>query len=229
MGAGASKSGVKITAQDRAILDLKLQRDKIRQYRKKLQTVADRDHVLARDALARGERQKALNALRRRKYQESLLAKTETQLSTLEELVSNIEFSQIQQSVMLGLQQGNEVLRSIHKELSVEKVEQLMDETAEAQAYQREVEDLLASRMTAEEEDAVQEEMRLLEQETGIEVADPTAQKIPPSTVDPVRLPDAPTQEPVQSQAQAEETQAARERERRTQELARAAEEPLLA
>ncbi|KAK0546702.1 Vacuolar protein sorting-associated protein 20 [Tilletia horrida] len=223
MGAGNSKSSVKITAQDRAILDLKLQRDKIRQYRKKLQAVADRDHALAKDALARGERQKALTALRRRKYQESLLAKTETQLSTLEELVSNIEFSQIQQSVMLGLQQGNDVLRSIHKELSIEKVDKLMEETAEAQAYQKEVEELLASRMTAEEEDAVQQEMRLLEQEAGIATKAPPISNTP--LKDDVRLPDAPTQEPVDASAQT----AAAERQQRARELARAAEEPLLA
>ncbi|CAD6930623.1 unnamed protein product [Tilletia controversa] len=228
MGSAPSKSAVKITAQDRAILDLKLQRDKIRQYRKKLQAVADRDHELARDALARGERQKALTALRRRKYQESLLAKTESQLSTLEELVSNIEFSQIQQSVMLGLQQGNEVLRSIHKELSVEKVEQLMDETAEAQAYQKEVEELLASRMSAEEEDAVQEEMRLLEQEAGI-VNPASAQKDAPNAAGPVQLPDAPTQEPVVDRVDAAAAEADRERERRAKELAQAAEEPMLA
>ncbi|KAL9939638.1 hypothetical protein V8E36_001455 [Tilletia maclaganii] len=226
MGAGNSKSGVKITSQDRAILDLKLQRDKIRQYRKKLQAIADRDHALAKEALVRGERQKALTALRRRKYQESLLTKTETQLTTLEELVSNIEFSQIQQSVMLGLQQGNEVLRSIHKELSIEKVEQVMDETAEAQAYQKEVEELLASRMTAEEEEAVQEEMALLEQEAGI--AAPAQKDLSPAD-GLTRLPQAPTTEPVVSQADADAAAAATARANRAKELARAAEEPLLA
>lgn len=51
--------------------------------------------------------------------------------------VSSIEFSQIQQSVMLGLQQGNSVLKEIHKEMSVESVERLMENTAEAQSYQR--------------------------------------------------------------------------------------------
>lgn len=36
-----------------------------------------------------------------------------------------------------GLKQGNEVLKEIHKEMNVETVEQLLDETREAQAYQR--------------------------------------------------------------------------------------------
>lgn len=40
-------------------------------------------------------------------------------------------------SVLHGLQQGNEVLKEIHKEMNVESVERLLEETAEAQAYQR--------------------------------------------------------------------------------------------
>lgn len=38
---------------------------------------------------------------------------------------------------MHGLKQGNEVLREIHKEMNPESVERLLEETAEARAYQR--------------------------------------------------------------------------------------------
>ena len=51
--------------------------------------------------------------------------------------VSTIEFSLVQQSVLHGLKQGNEVLTQIHKEMNLESVEKLLEETAEAQAYQR--------------------------------------------------------------------------------------------
>lgn len=51
--------------------------------------------------------------------------------------ISSIEFSQIEVSVMHGLAQGNEALKSIHKELSIENVEKLMEESAGAQSYQR--------------------------------------------------------------------------------------------
>lgn len=40
-------------------------------------------------------------------------------------------------SVVHGLKQGNEVLKEIHKELNVESVEKLLEETAEAREYQR--------------------------------------------------------------------------------------------
>jgi charged multivesicular body protein 6 len=67
---------------------MKLQRDKLRQYQKKIQTVLDREHEIAKECLARDDKSRALLALRRRKYQEQLLAKTDAQLETLEKLVS---------------------------------------------------------------------------------------------------------------------------------------------
>lgn len=38
---------------------------------------------------------------------------------------------------MFGLKQGNEALAAIHKEMNLESVEKLMEETAEGIAYQK--------------------------------------------------------------------------------------------
>lgn len=38
---------------------------------------------------------------------------------------------------MFGLEQGNQVLQQINKETSMERLERLLDDTAEAQQYQR--------------------------------------------------------------------------------------------
>lgn len=51
--------------------------------------------------------------------------------------MSTIEFSLIEVSVLHGLQQGNEVLKQIHKEMNLESVEKLLEETQEAREYQR--------------------------------------------------------------------------------------------
>lgn len=51
--------------------------------------------------------------------------------------VSTIEFSVVEVSVLHGLEQGNEVLKEIHKEMNVESVERLLEETAEAREYQK--------------------------------------------------------------------------------------------
>ncbi|KAI9634924.1 Snf7 family, partial [Dioszegia hungarica] len=158
----------KITAHDRAILDLKVQRDKMKQYQKRLQSVLDREQEIARESLKKGDKTRALRALRQRKYQEQLLVKTDGQLQTLQELASlpgrlSIEFTQIQATVMKGLEMGNEVLTQLHKEMSLEKVERLMDQTKEGVAYQREIDEALMSTMSPEEEEAVQAELEALE------------------------------------------------------------------
>lgn len=67
---------------------MKIQRDKLRQYQKKIQAVLDRERQIAREMVAGGDGARALLALRRRKYQEQLLVKTDGQLQALEELVS---------------------------------------------------------------------------------------------------------------------------------------------
>ncbi|KAJ7706299.1 Snf7 family [Mycena rosella] len=183
---GANQSIPKITPQDRAILDLKLQRDKLKQYQKKIQVVLEREQAIAKAHLATGQKDRAVIALRRRKYQQSLLLKTDGQLETLEELVSTIEFSLVEVSVLHGLKQGNEVLKEIHKEMNIESVEKLMDETQEAREYQREIGELLANNLTADEEDAVQDELMQLQ-----------AEVLREESADGVELPSVPTHEPI--------------------------------
>lgn len=88
--------------------------------------------------LAAGDKKRALLALRRKKYQESLLEKTDAQLAQLEQLTRSVEFALIQKDVVFGLQQGTRVLRDIHAEMGgLEHVEKLMGDTADAIAYQR--------------------------------------------------------------------------------------------
>ncbi|KAF9022962.1 hypothetical protein BDZ89DRAFT_1115293 [Hymenopellis radicata] len=196
---GAKQSLPKISKQDEAILTLKIQRDKLRGYQKQIQVVLDRENAIAKQHLAAGQKDRALIALRRRKYQQSLLVKTDTQLETLEQLVSTIEYSLVELSVMHGISQGTEVLKEIHKELNVETVEQLLSETQEAQAYQQEISELLANQLTNDEEDAVQDELRELEAALLGET-----QPVPKLPNAPLSDPVAPTSKPVRETQQEE-------------------------
>ena len=53
----------------------------------KIQVVLDREHEIAKQQLAAGNKDRAILALRKKKYHESLLAKTYAQLENLEHLV----------------------------------------------------------------------------------------------------------------------------------------------
>ncbi|PVG04827.1 Snf7-domain-containing protein [Serendipita vermifera] len=197
----------KITKQDRAILDLKHQRDKVKVYQRKIQVILDQEEQVAKEALRAGNKEKARRALRRRKYQENLLQQTDGQLEQLEQLVSNIEFSLIEASVLHGLKQGNEVLAQIHKEMSIENVEKLMSETREAIEYQKEIDELLSSKMSADEEEEVMKELQALQDE----LTPPTKFPVVPDTVpvDKETNPEEPEWQPVPSERQPEEARVA--------------------
>jgi hypothetical protein len=116
---------------------MKVQRDKLQQYQKRIKVVTDRETEVARECLRQGHKDKALLALRRKKYQESLLTKTDQQLAQLQALTSDVEFALVQKDVVFGLQQGTAVLKEIHKEMGgLERVELILSESDEARAYQ---------------------------------------------------------------------------------------------
>ena len=117
---------------------MKNQRDKLHQYQRRITLLTTRETEIAKSLLSQGDKPRALLALRRKKYQESLLAKTDAQLEQLEKLTSSVEFALVQKDVVFGLQQGTKVLGEIQREMGgIEHVEKLMGETAEAVAYQQ--------------------------------------------------------------------------------------------
>lgn len=172
---------------------MKNQRDKLRQYQKRITVVTTREKEIAKECLVKGDKDKALLALRRKKYQESLLAKTDSQLEQLEKLTSSVEFALVQKDVVFGLQQGTSVLKQIHAEMGgLEAVEKMMGESEEARAYQQEISEALAGQMSNADEDEVEDELEAMEREIeGIEMPDaPNTTVVQAGT-----LPDVPVSE----------------------------------
>ncbi|KAF2828998.1 Snf7-domain-containing protein [Ophiobolus disseminans] len=163
---GNSSSSNRISAQDKAILDMKNQRDKLRQYQKRITVLTDREKQIAKECLTKGQTDKAKLALRRKKYQESQLSKMDAQLAQLEQLTGDVEFALVQKDVLYGLQQGTSVLKEIHREMGgIENVEKLLADNEEARAYQEEISELLANKMSNQDEDEVEDELEALEAE----------------------------------------------------------------
>ncbi|KAF7874155.1 hypothetical protein EAF04_002827 [Stromatinia cepivora] len=210
---GNNPSTHKISAQDKAILDMKNQRDKLHQYQRRITVLTDRETAIAKEMLAKGDKKRALLALRRKKYQESLLAKTDAQLEQLEKLTSSVEFALVQKDVVFGLQQGTNVLNQIHKEMGgLDHVEKLMGETADAIAYQQEVSDMLGGMMSNQDEDEVEDELAALEAEvTGVPLPEVPTVGLPLKD----SLPDVP-----RSELSSKDRAKARQRERDEQQVA---------
>lgn len=91
----------------------------------------------------------------------------------------SIEFALVEKQVFEGLKTGSAVLKELNNEMKVEDVERLMDDTADAVAYQQEVSDLLSSKITEEDEEEIERELELLAEAERTETSDSVLGKLP--------------------------------------------------
>lgn len=197
-GKSSSKAKVsRVTEQDKAVLQLKQQRDKLKQYQKRIELQLEKDREMAKKCLAAGRKERAKTLLRKKKYQEKLLINADAQIETIEKLASDIEFAQVEAQVISGLKVGNEALKKVNEILSIEEVEQILDETRESIEKQQEIDALLNGVLTEEDEDEVLAELEELvggKEEKGANERDDIEE----------RLPDVPEDEPVQEKKRKE-------------------------
>ncbi|KAK3520445.1 hypothetical protein QTP70_024063 [Hemibagrus guttatus] len=155
----------RVTEQDRVILQLKQQRDKLKQYQRKLTVQLEKERLFAKQLLKDGKKERALLLLKKKRYQDQLLDKTETQISNLERMVQDLEFSQIEVKVLEGLKVGNDCLKKMHEALSIEEVERIMEETQDGIEYQKQIDEMLAGSLSQEDEEAVLAELEAISQD----------------------------------------------------------------
>ncbi|KAI5934056.1 Charged multivesicular body protein 6 [Manis javanica] len=187
------KKQSRVTEQDKAILHLKQQRDKLKQYQRRVSQQLEREREIARQLLREGRKERAKLLLKKKRYREQLLDKTENQITSLEAMVQSIEFTQIEMKVMEGLQLGNECLNKMHQVMSLEEVERILDETQEAVEYQRQIDELLAGSLTQEDEDAILEELNTIAQEQ-VQLPDVPSEPLPEKKPDKVPVKARPRQ-----------------------------------
>ncbi|CAN8030814.1 unnamed protein product [Ixodes persulcatus] len=162
---GKHKKVSRVTEHDKAVLQLKQQRDKIKQYQKKIVTSLENERKLAKKLLQDGRKERAKLLLKKKRFMEQMLEKTDGQLTNLERMTHDIEYAQIEIQVVEGLKVGNESLKKLHQMLSVDEIERIMDETQEGIEKQKEIDDLLSGQLTAEDDEAVLAELEALEAE----------------------------------------------------------------
>lgn len=120
---------------------------------------------------------RALLLLRKKKFQEQILATTDGQMENIERMVHDLEFAQVEIKVIDGLKIGNTALTKLHEILSIDEIEKVMDDTREGIDKQRELDELLMGTLTEEDEDEVEAELDNL-------LAEETSEKLPEIPVD---------------------------------------------
>jgi len=161
-----------LSAQERAVLELKRQKDKLNRYTIKLDRIIAKETDVAKQLIAKGDKSTALLCLKHRKYQTSLLGKTRSEISNLEILVNSIEFTSQSSQVFKALEQGTRVLEQLNQETSVEKVEQLLSDSNAAIEYQHQVDQLLSQDneiAQSIDESALAEEMKIMQKKIDLE------------------------------------------------------------
>lgn len=170
---------------------MKRQRDQLHKYQKRINTQLEREREVAKQLLRDGKKERAKLLLKKKRYLESLLDKTDTQIDNLQQMVETIEYTQIEIQVVEGLKEGNECLEAMHKMMSLEDVEKIMAETQDSIEYQQEIDELLGQRLTDEDEEAVAAELAALISGELPEVPS----TVPVETDEEIQLPEVPTHE----------------------------------
>lgn len=155
-----------ISDADRAVLDLKIARDRLRRYQAKLDSESATLTQQATQLLRAGKRDRALLTIKFRRFREEKIDEIDRQLLTVESMVNSIEWQEEQATVVASLRTGTDALNALNKAISIESIEALLEETREAQEKEQEISALLAQApvLSRDQENEIDEELALLEE-----------------------------------------------------------------
>ncbi|VDP26868.1 unnamed protein product [Heligmosomoides polygyrus] len=211
--AAAPPKNCEITEQDNAILQLKVQRDKIKQFIRRKEKCMERERELARQLIKDGRKEyaqfhflqlwsksvmlsfsRALLLLKKKRYQENVIERTLKQLDNIDRMVHDLEFADIQQRVVEGLRQGNDALKKMNAIFDIDEIEKIMGETKEAAEYQ-DVMPILIFWLVANTTEEISALLSGQLSSADVEEAEQELEQLLASQTSGVVLPDVPTHE----------------------------------
>ncbi|MEW5307473.1 MAG: hypothetical protein WDW36_009867 [Sanguina aurantia] len=155
--------GPEITEADRAVLSLKTQRRKLEDQEKLLGQRIEQQGLVARQLVAERRRDRALLALRKKKLSEQQMLTLHGLIMNVEELLGGMEIAKQQGKLFAVLKQGNEALKQLQRQVKAEDVHRLMEDNAEAKAYQDELQSALGQSLSWVDESEVEAELEGME------------------------------------------------------------------
>eukprot|EP01026_Neomeris_dumetosa_P069646 TRINITY_DN68964_c0_g1_i12.p1 TRINITY_DN68964_c0_g1~~TRINITY_DN68964_c0_g1_i12.p1 ORF type:complete len:232 (+),score=55.30 TRINITY_DN68964_c0_g1_i12:32-697(+) len=153
----------KITEADKAVLSLKTQKRKLQDQRSRIVAVIDRELEIAKELVAAKKKERAVLALKKKKLNEAQLQRLDDWLLNVEQLLLNIETAKQQNRIYDALRSGADAVKEIQKEVSLEDVEQLREDTEEAKEYRDRVDEFLGQSLTDVDVEEVLSEFQELE------------------------------------------------------------------
>ena len=172
---------VTINANEQAILKLKVVRDDIKKYIKKLENNAKTKREKAKEALQSKNKDRAKLNLRMEKMFQEQVKTAYGQLEMIETQINQIEAAQSQKDVMTVLQEGNAALKKLQEEVNVDKLQEISDDMEELKAKNDEITEFFKERGIDEEESVNDELDKLIasvQSEAGAELPSANKEKL---------------------------------------------------
>ncbi|KAK0660524.1 Vacuolar-sorting protein SNF7 [Lasiodiplodia hormozganensis] len=161
-GGGAAK---KKDAPKNAILQLRGQLEMLSKREKHLQHQMEEQDALARKHVS-SNKTAAKSALRRKKQFEHSLEQTQSQIMTLEREIYSIETANINKETLDAMRNAGAAMKQIHGSLTIDKVDQTMEELREQHAIGEEISEAIAAPLGQTlDEDELDDELAELQQE----------------------------------------------------------------
>ena len=152
-----------LTPLDKAKLDVRKGKMRLTKWTKHLDKETERLHDMAKNSMKNGNKEKALRILKIRKMKVSALSQAREKILNLDGMLLQIESQEMSVEMANAVKNGTEALNAIHKVMSVEAVEKLMEENEEALATVQEIEDILGGENSnLIDEDELEEELMKL-------------------------------------------------------------------
>ena len=107
----------------KAVLGLKKQRDELRRAQIRADHEEKQMKVKAKECLSKGQKDKALKILRRKKAIDKRLETTDNHLENIQTMIDQIQTTKEQQQIVSAMATGNKALKELHTVLNPEYVE----------------------------------------------------------------------------------------------------------
>jgi charged multivesicular body protein 6 len=151
-------------ADEKAIMNCKLCRDKIKDYIKKLEKNEILKKEKAKTALISKDKTRAKMFLNQGKMYREQINIANGQLTMIEEQITGIESALIQKDALSVLNEGNKILKQLNEEVNIEKWENIKEDMESIKEQQDEIANFLKSHNINEDkyEEELNEELERL-------------------------------------------------------------------
>mmetsp|Transcript_2810 Transcript_2810/g.5096 ORF Transcript_2810/g.5096 Transcript_2810/m.5096 type:complete len:228 (+) Transcript_2810:45-728(+) len=133
-----------ISDKEKAVYKLKISRDRLSKFQKKTDIHAAKLQNQAKGFLQHGQKDRALMALKIRKLKLKEVASVDLKLMDIVRMIDEIEWESQNVEVLQALEAGTAALDQLHKEMPIEEVERILEESSESIETQSQISDMIS-------------------------------------------------------------------------------------